>query len=203
MVCGHLLCRGACSSAAIDWAGDGDRPGAGVVRHARHRTAIFTPRYYRKAEAYLRRCQRQVARRKKGSHRRRKAVALLAKAQQHIARQRRDFHHKEARKLVHTYDVIYHEDLRVGNLVRNHSSGQEYHRCGVERSFSPSLLSRLQAPGSECKRWTLRLPVRPVLAVAWSCRRACPFAGIRARSAEPACIGTTMPRSTSCGWAKR
>jgi putative transposase len=67
---------------------------------------IFTPSYYRKAEAYLRRCQQRVARRKKGSHRRRKAVVLLAKAHQHIARQRQDFHHKEARKLVHTYDVI-------------------------------------------------------------------------------------------------
>ena len=81
---------------------------------------IFTPAYYRKAEAYLRRCQRRVARRKKGGHRRRKAVALLAKAHQHIARQRRDFHHKEARKLVQAYDVIYHEDLRVANMVRNH-----------------------------------------------------------------------------------
>jgi putative transposase len=82
---------------------------------------IFTPAYYRKAEAYLRRCQRRVARRTKGSHRRRKAVALLAKAHQHIARQRRDFHHKEARKLVQAYDVIYHEDLRVANMVQNHS----------------------------------------------------------------------------------
>jgi len=81
---------------------------------------IVTPSYYRKAEAYLRRCQRRVARRTKGSKRRRKAVVLLAKAHQHITRQRRDFHHKEARNLVQGYDVIYHEDLRVANMVRNH-----------------------------------------------------------------------------------
>jgi putative transposase len=81
---------------------------------------IVTPAYYRKAEAYLRRCQRRVTRRHQGSHRRRKAVVLLAKAHQHIARQRRDFHHKEARKLVQAYDVIYHEDLRVRNMVQNH-----------------------------------------------------------------------------------
>jgi len=81
---------------------------------------ICTPAYYRKAEAYLRRCQRRVARRKKGSHRRRKAVVLLAKAHQHIVNQRQDFHHKEASKLVQAYDVIYHEDLRVANMVRNH-----------------------------------------------------------------------------------
>ena len=81
---------------------------------------IFTPAYYRKAEAYLRRCQRRVARRTKGSQRRRKAVVLLAKAQQHIARQRRDFHHQQALKVMTQYDTIYHEDLRVANMVQNH-----------------------------------------------------------------------------------
>jgi len=58
--------------------------------------------------------------RKKGSHRRRKAVVLLAKAHQHTRNQRHDFHHQEACKLVQQYDVIYHEDLRVRNMVRNH-----------------------------------------------------------------------------------
>ena len=81
---------------------------------------VCTPSYYRKAEAYLRRCQRRVARRQKGSHRRRKAVVVLAKAQQHIARQRRDLHHKEACKLVEKYDTISYEDLRVANLLKNH-----------------------------------------------------------------------------------
>ena len=47
-------------------------------------------------------------------------MVLLAKAQQHSARQRRDFHHKEARKWVQAYDVIYQEDLRVATMVRNH-----------------------------------------------------------------------------------
>jgi putative transposase len=79
------------------------------------------PAYYHRAEAYQRRCQRRVARRKQGSHRRRKAVALLAKAHQHIRNQRCDFHHQEAAKLVQAYDVIYHEDLRVRTMVQNHS----------------------------------------------------------------------------------
>jgi putative transposase len=91
---------------------------------------ICTPAYYRKAEAYLRRCQRRVARRTKGSRRRRKAVALLAKAQQHVARQRRDFHHKEAAKLAQAYDVIYYEDLRVANMVRNHSLAKSISDAG-------------------------------------------------------------------------
>jgi putative transposase len=81
---------------------------------------IVAPAYYRKAAVHLRRCQRRVTRRHKGSHRRRKAVALLAKAHQHVRNQRRDFHHKQARALVHAYDVIYYEDLRVHNMVQNH-----------------------------------------------------------------------------------
>src|SRR5262249_2573268 len=31
-----------------------------------------------------------------------------------------DFHHKTALSLVRQYDTIYHEDLRVANMVRNH-----------------------------------------------------------------------------------
>jgi putative transposase len=92
--------------------------------------SIFTHSYYRKAEAYLRPCQRRVARRKKGSHRRRKAIVLLAKAHQHIARQRRDFHHQEARKLVEAYDVIYHEDLRVAKMVKNHHLAKSIQDAG-------------------------------------------------------------------------
>jgi putative transposase len=83
-------------------------------------TMIHNPRCYRKAEAYLRRCQRRVARRKKGSHRRRKAVKLIAKAHLQVRRQRCDFHHKAALALVRQYDTIYYEGLRVRNMVKNH-----------------------------------------------------------------------------------
>ncbi len=83
-------------------------------------TMIHNPRCYRKAEAYLRRCQRRVARRKQGSHRRRKAVNLLAKAHLEVKRQRQDFQHKAALHLVRQYDTVYFEDLQTANLVRNH-----------------------------------------------------------------------------------
>ncbi len=81
---------------------------------------ILTPACYRKAERRLKRLQRCVSRRKKGSTRRRKAVQLLAKAHQTVRRQRSDFHHKAALALVRYYDVIYHEDLQVTNMVKNH-----------------------------------------------------------------------------------
>jgi putative transposase len=83
-------------------------------------TRILTPGCYRKAERYLAKCQRRVSRRKKGSQRRHKAVAVLAKAHQTVRRQRCDYHHKTALQLVRQYDTIYHEDLRVANMVKNH-----------------------------------------------------------------------------------
>jgi putative transposase len=83
-------------------------------------TRIFSPGWYRKAERSLKTAQRRVTRRKKGGNRRRKAVALLAKAHQKVRRQRADFHHKTALALVRANGVIYHEDLRTANMVKNH-----------------------------------------------------------------------------------
>jgi putative transposase len=113
-------------------------------------TPIHTPAYYRRAEAYLRRCQRRVARRKKGSHRRRKAIVLLAKAHQHIARQRRDFHHKEARTLVERYDAIYHEDLRVRNMLMNHHLAKSIGDAGWS-AFLSILTSKAESAGKRAQ----------------------------------------------------
>jgi putative transposase len=82
--------------------------------------ATETPRSFHVAEMNRKRAQRRVARRHKGSTRRRKAVKLLAKAQQTVRRARADFPHKEARPRIAAYDVIDHESLQVANLLQNH-----------------------------------------------------------------------------------
>ncbi len=79
---------------------------------------IENPRYYRNAQARLRRCHRKVARRKnKRSNRRRKAIVLLQRADAHVANQRRDFHQKESRKIVNAFGLIAVEDLNVEGLA--------------------------------------------------------------------------------------
>jgi putative transposase len=50
----------------------------------------------------------------------RKAVTLLAKAHQQVRRHRQDFHHRTALALVREQDVIYHEQLQMANMVKNH-----------------------------------------------------------------------------------
>jgi putative transposase len=81
---------------------------------------IANPRIFRVAERHLRRAQRRVSRRKKGSRRRQKAVHLLARAHQRVLQTRADFHHKTALALLRHYDTIYHEDLQTANMLRNH-----------------------------------------------------------------------------------
>lgn len=80
-------------------------------------TEIANPHYHRRAQAALRVCQRKVARRKKGGHRRRKAVRLLQRAHAHVRNQRADFQHKLSRRLVNDYGLIAVEDLNVKGLA--------------------------------------------------------------------------------------
>ena len=91
---------------------------------------LANPRILRVAELNLKRTQRRVSRRKKGSNRRRKAVTLLAKAHQRVRRTRQDFHHKTALALVRQYDTIYHEDVQTANMVKNHSLAKSISDAG-------------------------------------------------------------------------
>ncbi len=77
-------------------------------------------KYLRKAARNLKRLQRRVSRREKGSNRRRRAVRQLARTHLHIANQRKDTAHKVARSLVKRYGLIAVEDLRVNNMLKNH-----------------------------------------------------------------------------------
>jgi putative transposase len=93
-------------------------------------TRIFSPGWYRKAERALKTAHRRVARRMKGSNRRRKAVQLLAKAHQKVRRQRQDFHHKTALALIRANDTIYHEDLQTANMLKNHHLAKSIQDAG-------------------------------------------------------------------------
>jgi putative transposase len=79
---------------------------------------VANPRPLESARLVVERAQRRVARRTKGSNRRRKARALLARAHSHVCNVRKDFHHKTARSLVERCDWIAVEDLNVKGLAR-------------------------------------------------------------------------------------
>lgn len=78
---------------------------------------IENPRIFERNEAELRRAQRRIARRKKGSKRREKARFLLRRIHERIANQRRDFLHKQSTRLIEENGTIAVEDLNIKGLV--------------------------------------------------------------------------------------
>ena len=81
---------------------------------------IENPKYLRESERKLKKLQRKVSKKKKGSANRRKAVKRLTRKHLKVSRQRKDFAVKAARCVVRSHDLIAYEDLQVRNMVRNH-----------------------------------------------------------------------------------
>lgn len=79
---------------------------------------IDNPRWARVGHARLEAAQERLARKKRGSNNRRAAREAVATRHRKAANQRRDFHHKVARDLVTSYDLIAVEDLSITNMVR-------------------------------------------------------------------------------------
>ncbi|MEV4528435.1 RNA-guided endonuclease TnpB family protein [Streptosporangium sp. NPDC049304] len=86
---------------------------------------LANPRHLAACADRLAAAQRDLARKKRGSTRRRKAVARVAALHGTVRRQRLDGVHKAALALVGDYDVIVHEDLRIANLTRSASGTLE------------------------------------------------------------------------------
>jgi putative transposase len=79
---------------------------------------IPNPRCLAASAARLATAQQSLARKKRGSARRKKAVARVAGLHGKVRRQRLDHAHKAALTLVRSHDVIVHEALQVANMTR-------------------------------------------------------------------------------------
>lgn len=82
---------------------------------------VSNPKFLRKSELKLKRLQRLVSRKKKGSSNRRKAINKLGRKHLTISRQRKDFVVKTARALCMSNDIIVVENLNVKGLIKNHN----------------------------------------------------------------------------------
>jgi putative transposase len=81
---------------------------------------VENPRHLRKSEKALKRLQRRVSRKVKGSNQRKKAINKLGRKHLKVSRQRKDFAVKLARSVVKSSDLVVFEALRVRNMVKNH-----------------------------------------------------------------------------------
>ena len=78
------------------------------------------PRYLRKAEKDIKRVQRKIYKKKKGSSGRRKARGVYARKHLRVTRQRNEHAKRLARNLTLVNAKVVLEDLNVSGLVRNH-----------------------------------------------------------------------------------
>ncbi|NET58912.1 MAG: transposase [Symploca sp. SIO2E6] len=97
------------------------------------------PRFLRKSEDKIKRFQRNIYKKKKGSTGRKKARGVYARKHLKVTRQRNEHAKRVARNLclaftkcsVSVYAKVVLEDLNVSGLVRNHKLG----RCIVDASW--------------------------------------------------------------------
>jgi putative transposase len=87
-------------------------------------TEIPNPRIYQNSQAELRRAQRRVARRKKGSKRRRRAVRQVQKVHLRIRNRRSDFLHKHSTAVIRKYGTVKVEALNVSGMSRGNLAKQ-------------------------------------------------------------------------------
>jgi putative transposase len=79
---------------------------------------ITTPQFLRRAEKKLKRRQRELSRKRKGSKNREKARAQVARTYTRVTDARRDFHHQLSTALIRDNQAVAVEDLAVNGLAR-------------------------------------------------------------------------------------
>lgn len=91
---------------------------------------IPNPRFLRKAEKKLKRLQRQLSRKVKGSSNRKKAVLKLARAHNDVFNRRDDFLHKMSNLMTKKYKIICVEKLNIQNMLKNHNFAKSISDAG-------------------------------------------------------------------------
>ena len=78
------------------------------------------PKHLYKYQHQLRRTQRAVSRKKKGSNNRKKAIQKLANVHLKVRNTRKDFQHKLSTQFIRENQTIVVENLKIRNMVKNH-----------------------------------------------------------------------------------
>ena len=183
-------------------------------------TTLHNPRWGRTAAARLAAAQQRLARAKRGSNNRGRRRETVAARHRKVANRRRDFHHKTARELVETYDLIAVEDLAIANMLRRATPvpDPEYPgqflpngaaaKTGLNRSISDAgwgqFVSILRAKAEDAGRTVMRsIPGTPPTvakpAGTQPKRTASPKRHSHAGAAGTLPRPTNMPHATSCG----
>lgn len=113
------------------------------------------PKHIAKHERNLKRKQKKLARKVKGSNSRNKYRKIVAKVYERVSNSRQDFLHKLSYKLVSDSQAVIVENLHVKGMVRNHKLAKAISDCGWG-TFTNFLAYKLERKGAklvEIDRW--------------------------------------------------
>jgi putative transposase len=92
---------------------------------------VPNPRFLRRSEKKLKRCNRRMSKCKKRSKNRDKARKRLALKHLQVSRQRKDYALKSARQIITNSDFVGIEDLKIKNLIRNRKVSKSFADAGL------------------------------------------------------------------------
>ncbi|NDJ25907.1 IS200/IS605 family element transposase accessory protein TnpB [Nostoc sp. B(2019)] len=113
------------------------------------------PKHLAKHEKNLKRKQKELARKVKGSNSRNKSRKVVAKVYERVSNSRQDFLHKLSYKLVSDSQAVIVENLHVLGMVRNHNLAKAISDVGWG-TFTNFLAYKLERKGGklvEIDRW--------------------------------------------------
>ena len=96
-------------------------------------TEIQNHKYLKRSIKKVKRLQRSLSKKAKGSKNREKARLRLARAHERVYNQRNDFLHQVTHRLVANYDTICIETLSASNMVKNHRLAQALEDIAINR----------------------------------------------------------------------
>ena len=99
---------------------------------------------FKKQERNLKRLQRQLSKKKKGSNNRNKQRIRTARVFERITNQKECYIHSIVNELLTYYDTIYMEDLNVKGILKNHNLAKAIQEVGFYR-FKSVLQSKALA----------------------------------------------------------
>lgn len=92
---------------------------------------VFENKYFlRKEEKKLKKLQRQLAKKVKGSKNRNKQRIRLAKVYEHIANKKLNYIHYVTNELLRYFDVVFMENLNTSGMIKNHHLAKAIQEVG-------------------------------------------------------------------------
>ncbi|EIQ2294967.1 transposase [Salmonella enterica subsp. enterica serovar Newport] len=142
---------------------------------------IANPRHLINASRNLRRKQKALSRKKKGSANRRKARIQLAGVHERVANARADFQHKLSRTIVDENQAVIVETLKTANMMKNHNLSRAIGDAGwsgfitkleykaAEKGVHLVKLDQWFASSKTCHCCGHKMPEMPLNKRIWQC----------------------------------